>query len=94
MDILAYILSIGGYAMKAELLTTRPFISGHSQAVRVPNEYRMEQEELIVNKIGDALIYIPRRSLMSAYWEGLKMLSGDFMQDGRPDETENKEITL
>ena len=80
--------------METAIKTTRPFNSGNSQAVRVPNEYRLAEEELIVNKIGDALIYVPRSALKAAYRMGLSMITSDFMEEGRPAETPNEETVL
>ena len=42
---------------------TRPFITGRSQAVRIPKEYRFaDGEELVINRIGDSIV-ITRRML-------------------------------
>ncbi len=66
--------------------TTKVFMNGRSQAVRIPVEFRFEEEELYINKIGDTLMLTPRSSLKSTLREGSSMVSEDFMAEGRPDE--------
>ena len=65
---------------------TKVFMNGRSQAVRIPAEYRFEEDELFVNKIGDTLILTPKSLLIQSMRQGLSMISDDFMQDGRPEE--------
>lgn len=69
------------------LNTTRPFTTGRSQAVRIPKEYRfVEDEELVLNRVGDSLIITPKKALASSFFAGAAMLDDDFLADGRPDE--------
>ena len=74
--------------------TTRPFMSGRSQAVRIPKEYRFEDTELIVNRVGRSLMITPRNALRETFFSGLSMFTEDFMADGRPEETPNKRVEL
>ena len=41
------------------MVTAKVFQSGNSQAVRIPNEYRTEQKEFIVRKVGECLFLLP-----------------------------------
>ena len=67
--------------------TTRPFITGRSQAVRIPKEYRFDDgEELVINRIGESIMITPKRCLASAFFSGASLLDDDFMVEGRPDE--------
>ncbi len=61
-------------------------MNGRSQAVRIPAEYRFEEDELFINKIGDTLMLTPKSSLMNTLREGAALVPEDFMADGRPDE--------
>ena len=71
----------------ATLNTTRPFITGRSQAVRIPKEYRFDDgEELVINRIGESIIITPKRLLASAFFSGASLLDDDFMAEGRPSE--------
>ena len=74
------------------LHTTRPFMSGRSQAVRIPKDCRLEDTELVVNRIGDSLVITPRASLQKAFFDGIGMLPADFLADGRPDEAGNERV--
>ena len=66
---------------------TRPFVTGRSQAVRIPKEYRFDDgEELVINRIGDSIMITPKKSLASAFFSGASLLDDDFMSDGRPSE--------
>lgn len=66
---------------------TRPFVTGRSQAVRIPKEYRFaDNEELVLNRIGDSIMITPKSSLASAFFSGASLLDDDFMADGRPEE--------
>lgn len=69
------------------LNTTRPFITGRSQAVRIPKEFRFaDNEELVLNRIGDSILITPKKALASAFFSGASLLDEDFMADGRPED--------
>ena len=74
--------------------TAKPFMSGRSQAVRIPKHYRLENTELVINQIGDSLVITPKTSLKKAFFEGIAMLPDDFLAGGRPDESPNERIGL
>ena len=68
------------------LQIAKVFMNGRSQAVRIPVEYRFDEDELFINKIGDTLMLTPKSSLIYTLRKGAAMVSDDFMADGRPDE--------
>ena len=71
----------------ALLNTTHPFVTGRSQAVRIPKEYRFaDDEELVLNRIGDSIMITPKRALASTFFSGASLLDEDIMADGRPEE--------
>jgi antitoxin VapB len=39
--------------------TARIFSNGNSQAVRLPKEFRLEEDEVIIKKIGDIVVLLP-----------------------------------
>ena len=41
--------------------TARIFNNGNSQAVRLPKEYRFSDDEVIIKKVGSAVLLIPKR---------------------------------
>ena len=74
--------------------TTRPFMSGRCQAIRIPKDYRLEDTELVINQVGESLVITPKAMLRQAFYNGLNALSDDFLREGRPEETENERISL
>jgi antitoxin VapB len=41
--------------------TARIFNSGNNQAVRLPKEFRFDEEEIVIKKIGDMVILLPKK---------------------------------
>jgi antitoxin VapB len=41
--------------------TARIFNNGNSQAVRLPKEFRFEEDEVIIKKVGDMVILLPKK---------------------------------
>ena len=69
------------------------FKNGQSQAVRLPKEFRFEnQEELFVKKIEDGIILLPKndKSVWDNMFDKLDEFSDDFMQN-RVQPTQNRE---
>lgn len=66
--------------------TTKVFMNGRSQAVRIPAEYRFEESELYINRIGNTLMLTPVSSLAESLRQGASLISDDFMNEGMPDE--------
>ena len=69
------------------------FKNGQSQAVRLPKEFRFEnQEELFVKKIEDGIILLPKndKSVWDNMFDRLDGFSDDFMQT-RVQPTQNRE---
>ena len=66
--------------------TAKVFTSGRSQAVRIPKEYRFDESEIFINRVGDALVLTPVSKIQSVYQNGLDSFSADFMVDGRPEQ--------
>ena len=70
------------------MLAAKVFENGRSQVVRLPKEYRFHCDELMVNKIGDVLILLPKNSKWDSFITAIDMFSDDFMID-----REDKEFT-
>lgn len=72
-------------------MTTKVFISGNSQAVRIPKEYKVDCPEMEIRKVGTSIILTPlyngtensRESRLSALQRIASMVSDDFMAEGR-----------
>ena len=61
------------------------FISGCSQAVRLPKEYRFDTDEVYINKIGDMVILMPLDSPEKSFDLGSSLLTDDFLSEPIPD---------
>ena len=66
--------------------TARIFNNGNSQAVRLPKEYRFDEDEVIIKKVGDMVILLPKKYKAEA-------LSAMLMEIG-PMEIEREQTTL
>jgi antitoxin VapB len=70
--------------------TAKLFMSGRSQAVRLPKEFRFEGTEVRVSKVGDKVILEPIEKQpidFDKFWAELDALGArDFLPDGIPDD--------
>lgn len=74
--------------------TTRTFMSGRSQAIRIPKEYRLPDEEIFVNCIGSTVTLTPVSMLRQSFENSIDLFTEDFMADGRPQQTASKRDAL
>ena len=66
--------------------TAKIFMTGRSQAVRIPKQYRFNTNEVLINKIGNAIILIAKEDLAKEYRKGLEILRDEnFLQEGIPE---------
>jgi antitoxin VapB len=63
--------------------TAKVFKSGNSQAVRIPKEFQLEDDEVEIRRRGKALILAPRKRSWSALFESLDKFTDDFMAHRR-----------
>lgn len=63
--------------------TAKVFKSGNSQAVRIPKEFHLEDDEVEIRRKGDSLILRPKKRSWAALFESLDKFTDDFMTDGR-----------
>ena len=75
------------------MLTAKVFENGRSQAIRIPKEYRFDKDadEVMVNKIGDILLILPKSSKWDSFMNAIDMFSPDFMEDGRADQMQERD---
>ena len=64
-------------------MTAKVFENGRSQAIRLPKECRFSSDEVMVNKIGDIVILLPKQNKWDSFMRAVDMFSDDFMADGR-----------
>jgi antitoxin VapB len=66
-----------------KMQTTKLFQSGNSQAVRLPKEYQMPAREMYINKVGSALIILPKDDPWTLFNKSLAGFSADFRAGSR-----------
>lgn len=63
--------------------TAKIFENGRSQAVRLPKKFRFQVDEVVVQKLGDAVLLAPKDSVWKIFMDGLDEFTGDVFEDGR-----------
>lgn len=63
--------------------TAKIFMSGNSQAVRIPKEFQLEGDEVEIQRRGNLLVLRPKKRSWATLIESLKKFTGDFMGKGR-----------
>ena len=63
------------------MMTAKVFENGRSQAVRLPKECRFDTDEVVVNKIGDIVLLMPKTNKWSSFMQAIDMFSDDFMEN-------------
>ena len=68
------------------MTVAKVFENGRSQAVRLPKEYRFSSDEVMINKVGEIVLLMPKTSKWDSFMKAVDMFSDDFMKDGRGDQ--------
>ncbi len=74
-----------------ERTTAKVFVSGRSQAVRIPKKFRFKTDEVFVEREGDNIILTPKPKSRDQYFAKGKRFSTDFpdhVEDLMPEERE------
>ena len=61
------------------------FSNGGSQAVRLPKSCRFDQDEVLVNRIGKAVLLLPKEDPWAEALQGLQLFTDDFLSYGIDD---------
>jgi antitoxin VapB len=82
-DSSSFFRSLGVYCIYKELvMITKVFQSGNSQAIRVPKEFQLEQDEVEILRRGDELIIRPiKRQNASILFDLLSSFAGDLSRE-------------
>ena len=59
------------------------FETVRSQAVRVPKKFRFDSNEVLIQRLGDAVVLVPKDAAWKTFLEGLNSFSDDFFAEGR-----------
>ena len=71
--------------------TAKLFRNGQSQAVRLPKEFRFEDDFVFIKKSGNAVILIPAKNSWDSLLGSLDMFSADFMTARRQPMAQKRE---
>ena len=66
--------------------TAKIFENGRSQAVRLPKKYRFAGDEVVVQRLGQAVMLIPKEAAWETFINGLNGFTDDFFENGREEE--------
>ncbi len=74
--------------------TAKVFENGRSQAVRLPKKFRFTDNEVLIQRLGRAIILVPKEDAWQTFLEGIHGFSDDFLAEGREKETKAVRETL
>lgn len=67
------------------------FMNGQSQAVRLPKEFRFNEDEVSVQKYGDGILILPIPKSLFAFRNSIKNFSEDFMNERNQPEMQKRD---
>lgn len=62
--------------------TAKIFENGRSQAVRLPQKYRFNADEVVIQRLGDAVLLVPKESLWNTFMDGVNSFTEDIFENG------------
>jgi len=72
--------------------TAKLFKNGDSQAVRLPKEFRFAGDEVLIKRVGSAVVLLPKAKSWDTLIESLEKFPADFMGErGQPGEAEQRD---
>ena len=71
--------------------TAKLFQNGHSQAVRLPQEFRLPGKEVYIKKQGNAIILIPKDNPWDSLINSISKFPADFMNDREQPSVQERE---
>jgi len=71
--------------------TAKLFQNGQSQAVRLPKEFRFEDDQVFVKKSGNIVVLIPTKNSWDTLIQSLDQFSDDFMVERRQPKMQKRE---
>lgn len=74
--------------------TAKIFENGRSQAVRLPKKFRFDVDEVVVQRLGDAVILVPKEALWQTFMDGVNGFTDDIFEDRRDQGVQKERETL
>jgi antitoxin VapB len=72
--------------------TAKLFKNGESQAVRLPKEFRFPGTEVLIKRVGSAVVLLPKAKSWETLIESLAKFPTDFMESRRqPDRVDERD---
>jgi len=62
------------------MVKSKTFMSGRSQAIRLPKEYRFANEEIYINKIDDVVIIVQKDKLWDVFEKSVHKFSDELYE--------------
>ena len=59
--------------------TAKVFMNGRSQAVRLPKEYRFDEDDVFIKKIDDVVMLIPKDKVWKTFRNSFNKFSDDLL---------------
>jgi antitoxin VapB len=60
--------------------TAKLFQNGHSQAVRLPKEFRFQGDRVLIKRAGNGVLLLPVKDTWDSLFNSLDKFSDDFME--------------
>ncbi|MDI6801595.1 MAG: type II toxin-antitoxin system VapB family antitoxin [Thermodesulfovibrionales bacterium] len=71
--------------------TAKLFQNGQSQAVRLPKEFRFEDDHVFIKKSGNVVVLIPAKGSWDSLFRSLDKFSDDFMPERKQPKLQKRE---
>ena len=71
-----------------------PDSTGRSQAVRLPKEYRFEGDEVLIKRVGDAVVLLPRTHSWDTLFQSLEPFEPGFNLERNQPKAQQKRVGL
>jgi len=80
------------YVQDGAMKTAKLFKNGDSQAVRLPKEFRFEGTEVLIKRMGSAVVLLPRTGSWDTLVASLAKFPADFLESRQqPTATDRRE---
>lgn len=74
--------------------TAKIFQNGRSQAVRLPEEYRFEGTEVLIKRVGNAVVLLPHEQSWETFFSSLAQFEAGFTLEREQPAAQQKRVAL
>jgi antitoxin VapB len=74
--------------------TAKLFVNGNSQAVRLPKQYRFEGEEVVIKRLGSAVVLLPKTDPWQVLFEAIADFTPDLTIEREDEPCQEREPIL